>query len=79
MRAAALSLLIDAFPLQDPSANLEDTDTLRQKQFDILNVSVVLFDLSVAHVCASFAVCFRKDLNMRAMFMTPCIHVFVCV
>ena len=39
VRASALSLLIDAFPLQDPGANIEATDTLRQKQFDILSVS----------------------------------------
>ena len=39
VRANAASLLIEAFPLQDPEANREDTDALMQKQIDILEVS----------------------------------------
>ena len=38
VRANAASLLIDAFPLQDPEANREVTDALMQKQIDILEV-----------------------------------------
>ncbi|XP_030855770.1 condensin-2 complex subunit G2 [Strongylocentrotus purpuratus] len=36
VRANAAALLIDAFPLQDPEANKEETDALLQKQIDIL-------------------------------------------
>ncbi|XP_071503358.1 condensin-2 complex subunit G2-like [Diadema antillarum] len=36
VRANAAALLIDAFPLQDPTASKEDTDSLLQKQIDIL-------------------------------------------
>ncbi|XP_022081754.1 condensin-2 complex subunit G2-like isoform X2 [Acanthaster planci] len=35
VRANAAALLIDAFPLQDPESNKEDSDALTQKQFDI--------------------------------------------
>ena len=38
VRANAAALLVDAFPLQDPDANVEETDSLMQKQFDILEV-----------------------------------------
>ncbi len=36
VRANAAALLVDAFPLQDPESNKEDSDVLTQKQFDIL-------------------------------------------
>ncbi|KAL8558635.1 hypothetical protein ACOMHN_022558 [Nucella lapillus] len=36
VRANSVSLLLDAFPLQDHSANAEDTDLLIQKQFDLM-------------------------------------------
>ena len=39
MRANALALLCDVFPLQDPDANVDEIDQLMQKQFDILAVS----------------------------------------
>ncbi|XP_076437433.1 condensin-2 complex subunit G2-like [Babylonia areolata] len=36
LRANSASLLLDAFPLQDPNATAEDTDLLIQKQFDLM-------------------------------------------
>ena len=34
----AVTLLLSAFPLQDPSARLEENEQLLQKQFDIIQV-----------------------------------------
>ncbi len=39
VRANAASLLLDAFPLQDPNQTREQTDSLLQKQFDLMTVS----------------------------------------
>lgn len=39
VRANAAELLIDAFPLSDPSLNAQENDELLQKQIDILDVS----------------------------------------
>ena len=38
VRANSAAILVDVFPLQDPDANMEDNDTLMQKQFDTLEV-----------------------------------------
>ena len=43
MRANAASLLIDAFPFQNPSADMEENDELLQKQIDVLLVNFILF------------------------------------
>ena len=41
MRANAASLLLDAFPLQDPDSTRDKIDEIMQKQFDIMMVRAV--------------------------------------
>ena len=43
VRANACTLFLDAFPLQDPDSNREETDKMLQKQFDAMTVSLWLF------------------------------------
>lgn len=43
VRKNAATLLIDAFPIQDPTAPAEETDALMQKQFDNLAVRSLYF------------------------------------
>ena len=38
VRANAATLLLDAFPLQDPDSTREDIDQIMQKQFDAMMV-----------------------------------------
>ena len=38
VRANAVALLMDAFPLQNPDSTNEEIDALLQQQFDILQV-----------------------------------------
>jgi hypothetical protein len=38
VRRNAVTLLTDAFPLQNPEASAEETDAIIQKQFDMLAV-----------------------------------------
>ena len=39
VRANAASLLLDAFPLQDPDSTRDQIDVVLQKQFDLMMVS----------------------------------------
>ena len=39
VRANAASLMIDAFPLRNPTDSAQENDELLQKQFDLLDVS----------------------------------------
>lgn len=39
VRANAVCLMLDAFPLHDPSTTREECDTVLQKQFDLMTVS----------------------------------------
>ena len=43
VRANAVALLTDTFPLQNPDAGNEEIDALLQKQFDILKVCRHIF------------------------------------
>ena len=47
VRKNAATLLIDAFPIQDPTAPAEETDALMQKQFDNLAVRSFIHSLCV--------------------------------
>ncbi len=42
VRANACTLLLDAFPLQDPDCTREEIDEVMQKQFDAMKVSYKL-------------------------------------
>ena len=42
VRANAVCLMMDAFPLHDPSSTREEIDTLLQKQFDLMSVSPLI-------------------------------------
>ena len=39
VRANAVCLMLDAFPLHDPCSTREEIDSLLQKQFDLMSVS----------------------------------------
>lgn len=45
VRKNAVTLLVDAFPLQNPNSSDEEVDELMQKQFDHLTVRAVLITL----------------------------------
>ena len=49
VRRNAVTLLTDAFPLQDPQAPVDDTNHLIQKQFDCLSVKTKLSRPSTIH------------------------------
>lgn len=45
VRANAVTLMMDAFPLLDPAAAKEDVDSEVQKQVDVMKVSTSCKDL----------------------------------
>jgi condensin-2 complex subunit G2 len=53
VRRNAASLLMEAFPLQDPDARQLETDALLQKQFTALEVTILytLTLLIISHYC----------------------------
>jgi condensin-2 complex subunit G2 len=61
VRRNAASVFLEAFPLQDPDSNQQETDELMQKQFSALET--LLYDESVAVRCAVIPGVFRM-LNL---------------
>ena len=44
VRANAAAILFDVFPLNDSNANVAQSDELLQRQFDVIGVSISLWE-----------------------------------